>query len=432
MKKAVSMFIFFCCSVLILSACSTKENDNKVNSSINPVDKPKEIKLKVSLTTDDLTGIEQLAKDFEAQNKGVTVQITRAPDAQFQQTLNAGLATQDAPDLFLQWPGASAVGIAIQAGYMTDLSSLEPVSKIDKGLLTSFSAEDKVYAIPWAKNFLGVYYNKTLFDKNGLKVPTNWNDLLEAAEQLKAAGVTPFAFPEKDSNSMFLWFALAPSTVYAKDIDWDRKRYANEVKFASSEYWKATADQFKLLFEKGYLGKDVNGISTDAAKAMIAEGKAAMIVDGNWGVGDYEKIAEKAGIVMGMFPLPGNQAGETTWLSAAPSTGLGLWSGSENQETAKKFIEFIYADENVPTLIGQGQFSTLSTVNMESNPIFNDILNAAQNGPTYQFLDVGQPKEPSSEAFISETQAVLGGASTFEKVLEVADKSWDKAVSSKK
>ena len=38
----------------------------------------------------------------------------------------------------------------------------------------------------------GIYYNVDLFKKHNLEIPQTWEELLQVAETLKAAGVIPF------------------------------------------------------------------------------------------------------------------------------------------------------------------------------------------------------------------------------------------------
>ncbi|WP_168119868.1 extracellular solute-binding protein [Paenibacillus sp. HB172176] len=435
MKKQLTVWFLATALLLLLSACgNNSENGTSGNTAgeNNSNTKAEAVTLKVSLTAQDMSGLEQLAKQYESENDGVKINIERAPDDQFKQTLGAQLAANEAPDLFVQWPGLSKIGLSINAGYLADLSDVAPVDNIDKGLLQGFSKDDKVYGIPWSKNYLAVYYNKDLFEANGIEVPTNWDEFLAACEKLKAAGVTPIGLGGKEaSNVMFLWYALAPSTVYAEDMDWDQKRYNNEVQFATSDSWKAVAEQYEQLVDNGYISKDALGVSGDSARTSLGAGKAAMIIDGNWSMSGYEEIAKANNVNIGMFALPGNKAGEDIWLSSGPSTGLTLWSGSEHQEEAKKFLAFLYADDNYLTLIGPGQFSTLKTVQPESSDMSADIMDVVQNAPAYQFLDIGWPSG-ANEAFNAPTQAAIGGATSFEEVLESADQTWDKAAANMK
>jgi raffinose/stachyose/melibiose transport system substrate-binding protein len=420
-------------SLLLLAACGATGNnaDNAApgnqgtENATNP--EVKDVTLKVSLTAQDMSGLETLAKDFESENPGVKVKVDRAPDDQFKQTLGAQLSANEAPDLFVQWPGISKIGISIDAGYLADLSDVAPLDNIDKGLLQGFSKEEKVYGIPWSKNYLAMYYNKDLFEANDIQVPTNWDEFLAVGEKLKAAGVTPIALAGKESwNVQLPWFALAPSTVYAQQPDWDQQRFDNEVQFATSDSWKAVAAQYEELVTKGFFDKNTLGVSYESAKTTFGAGKAGMMIDGNWSIGGYEEIAKNSNIRIGMFALPGNKAGEQIWLSSAPSTGLAVWSGSAHQEEAKAFLAYLFSDDNYLTLIGPGQFSTLKTVQPESAEITADIVDVVQNAPAYQFLDIGWPVGPNAEAFNQGTQTAIGGGVSFPELLEIADKAWDK------
>ena len=43
-----------------------------------------------------------------------------------------------------------------------------------------------------------MFYNKGLFEKNGLKAPTTWDEFMAANAKLKGAGITPIAIGAKD------------------------------------------------------------------------------------------------------------------------------------------------------------------------------------------------------------------------------------------
>ena len=46
-----------------------------------------------------------------------------------------------------------------------------------------------------------VNYNKTIFDKLGLKVPTNYAEFKAACDKILAAGITPIYEPISDGKS---------------------------------------------------------------------------------------------------------------------------------------------------------------------------------------------------------------------------------------
>ncbi len=58
------------------------------------------------------------------------------------------------------------------------------------GVLDSFKTEKGYVAVPWTLDMRVLWYRKSLFDKAGAAVPTDWPSLLEAGKALKKIGVT--------------------------------------------------------------------------------------------------------------------------------------------------------------------------------------------------------------------------------------------------
>src|SRR5690606_24841963 len=58
--------------------------------------------------------------------------------------------------------------------------------------------EGQIYSAPLAMSATSfLYYNKDLFDANGVKVPTTWTELMSAVEAFNAKGITPIALGNK-------------------------------------------------------------------------------------------------------------------------------------------------------------------------------------------------------------------------------------------
>ena len=51
---------------------------------------------------------------------------------------------------------------------------------------TAFDEAGTMYTLPMSKSTEALYYNKTFFEKNGLKVPTTWEEMGKVCEQIKA------------------------------------------------------------------------------------------------------------------------------------------------------------------------------------------------------------------------------------------------------
>ena len=68
--------------------------------------------------------------------------------------------------------------------------------------------EGKVYAIPFVNRSHVIWYNKALFREQQWAIPRTWDELFSLCEQIKAAGVPPFAFQGAEpSYATMLLFA---------------------------------------------------------------------------------------------------------------------------------------------------------------------------------------------------------------------------------
>ncbi|MEV4077807.1 extracellular solute-binding protein [Nonomuraea fuscirosea] len=92
------------------------------------------------------------------------------------------------------------VGEFAQAGYIEPLTDVggatverwEGWAKIPQAVQGLGVFDGKKYGLPQGTDGRVLYYNKTLFDKAGLPAtwqPTSWQDIIDAATKLKAAGV---------------------------------------------------------------------------------------------------------------------------------------------------------------------------------------------------------------------------------------------------
>ena len=57
----------------------------------------------------------------------------------------------------------------------------------------SVTVDDKQYGVPWGYYQWGMYYRTDIFDKVGLSVPTNFEELVAACSTLRENNITPVA-----------------------------------------------------------------------------------------------------------------------------------------------------------------------------------------------------------------------------------------------
>lgn len=277
-----------------------------------------------------------LIEKFEQENPGIKVKMDIYPSEQYQSTAQAKLLDGTTGDVFAAMPGAQFEAIA-KAGLFTDLTNEPFVGNFSQNLIQVGVKDGKQLAIPLQLVYNMPIYNVGLFEKYGLEEPKDWEEFLQVCETLKQNGITPIAFPGSDIGPGQFMNPMMMNN--APDEDIFEKLEAGEAKL-TEEWWVKTLTQFKELNDKGYLQKDSLGTKKDAAAALFAQEKAAMLATGSYMLAtNKEQNPNLKQQLLAPITVPADQAQyegihTTTFM-------LALNSKSKHPEEAKKFIEFL-------------------------------------------------------------------------------------------
>jgi multiple sugar transport system substrate-binding protein len=217
--------------------------------------------------------LQQMVDTYNAANPGVNVTLSQVPD--YDTKLQVSLAGGSPPDVFyvdsfkffdLQNAGALANG----NDQIVDQSDFVP------SLKSAFTKDGQFYCPPKDFSTLALEYNTDLFDAAGVEYPTadwTWQDLEDAAAALtnKDAGVYGMSI----TPDMARWLAFlyqAGGSVYNAD--------ATQMTINSPEALEAMTF-YAGLVEKGYAVQP-SDVSTGWPGEAFGQGKAAMVIEGNW------------------------------------------------------------------------------------------------------------------------------------------------------
>jgi raffinose/stachyose/melibiose transport system substrate-binding protein len=151
----------------------------------------------------------------------------------------------------------------------------------------------KLYGLPDEYESMFLYYNKTLFEKNGWTPPKTLEELQQIAEDAKSKGITPFAAGNASWKGTNEWFVTVVLNHYAGA--------ANVYKALTGELpWNAPVfvDAIKLLndwWKKGYFSKNYYALTGTQATDDVATGKAAMLISGSWAIHDLTETFKQSG-----------------------------------------------------------------------------------------------------------------------------------------
>ncbi|MCL5269885.1 MAG: extracellular solute-binding protein [bacterium] len=185
-------------------------------------------------------GIEKVAANYMKLHPGVRVEtafVASDYDTYIRTQFSGG--RQMAPDLyngnFTASYGAQGRWVPLD-GVLRQVNPYtgKPwIDTLDENLINRYKLFGHFFYIPLDFIEIGVFYNKDVFDRYGLKPPTTWAEMIAVCRRLKAEGITPFSVPS-DLNSMWVqhigWLARLMSDAYFRDLtpllasrpgDWD-------------------------------------------------------------------------------------------------------------------------------------------------------------------------------------------------------------------
>ncbi|MCR8657016.1 ABC transporter substrate-binding protein [Paenibacillus endoradicis] len=416
--------------MLVLGACSSNTpnsgSTNATNNPSNTTEPPNDASDDPVTLTMLVSGAKAAeGEDFELETlprlvkekfPNVTLEVQKLPDEQYYTTVKTKLGAGEGPDIFLVFPKLANMGAieVAKAGYAADLSDLSFWDRVSPAAKNDMSYDGKPYAVAKGMDILGTFYNKDLFEQAGIsELPKDWNSFLEAAEKLKAAGVTPIVMGDKDPWVIqFGMYQLAANSVYPTDPEFDTKLQTGETEL-TDEKWIKTINQYKELYDKGYVVKSSLGMASAQAVQQFVDGKAAMIFTGTWdlpgvtasGAAEFER---------GFFSLPGNDANQPIYASASTAAGFALNAKSANLDVAKQVFEYLYDAESPlfeAWVASNPSISVFNGVELQ-NDIFKDSLSEIQStGNAFYFSNQMWPAGVS-DVMQAKFAEIIGGQKT--------------------
>ncbi|MGF1767557.1 ABC transporter substrate-binding protein [Enterovibrio makurazakiensis] len=146
-----------------------------------------------------------------------------------------------------------------------------------------------------------LWANKTVFDQHNLTPPTTWSEFFLVADTLKQKGIPALSIGNEHWQLAVLFEVLALG-LYGSDFYRDLLIDFDESLVSSQK----TVDLFKTFRQlKPYMTDPSATISWDSATFNVAEGKAAMQLQGDWVKGELSALGYVPNTDYYCLPAPG-------------------------------------------------------------------------------------------------------------------------------
>ncbi len=256
------------------------------------------------------------------------------------QTLLSRFASNNVPDVFIQWPNATWRK-QVEEGFVLELTEYEFMNRVDPKVRQEYQINGNDYILPLTYSTSGVYYNVDIYEELGLTIPQDFDALINNAEMIERAGIRPFLFMGKEHLSLQQqWYALLPSMDnYDAFIE---ASIAGNISNYKKELIELT-QQFSQLVSYGQ--ENMMQTTNDQAVYDFAQGKSAMLIMGSWKIPWIKQI--NPDINFAMFPIPKQNEVAEYVPAFAGDFSLCVSSRTQKKEAALLFLEFISRAENM-------------------------------------------------------------------------------------
>lgn len=340
--------------------------------------------------------------------------------------LTAGFVRRDPPDLGCYNYNLEMARF-MERGALSDLSDMPAASRIrpDVQELVQHYATypGRTSVLPYSVTAASVIYNKRIFAEHNLSVPVTWEDMIEVCEKLTAAGVTPIYSTFRDA-----WTVCQGLFDYTVGGMVDVAAFYERMRELGTEVGPDSDVSFqKTLLEPvtrmmklaGYSNKDAAARGYGDGNTAMAQGKAAMYMQGPWAFGEIAKAGTD--VDLGTFPLPMTDDPADRKVRVNIDQALWIPEMSTVKEESRKFLSFLMQPKiqnayNKEFLA----FGTTKDAPPVTDPRISQMRDYYDDGRFYTGASQFIPRTIPSENYI---QAIANGAS-IEGTLRRFDQDW--------
>ncbi|GAA2453972.1 extracellular solute-binding protein [Actinomadura vinacea] len=420
-------------AALALTACA-----GTGGSSAGPAQKidvstavPKEPVTLTLAYTDDPPA-KALIEGFRKKHPNVTVKPQQTPFKDYVKSIKLSMSSGEPPDIAQYNPGA--MNSLVPAGLILDLGPWAKAygwdTKFPKASLEVLSSDKSakrfgtgsLYAAPGALSVLGVFYNKKILAKAGVKAPPKTLAEFEAAlQKVKDGGSTPLSVDGLEVGGFHLWNALLNVT---GDVNAYRSWvYGQQGATIKNPGARKATQTLADWARKGFIPAGASATSTVDARANFTQGKSAFTVTGNWAASAVEsEMKDDAGF----FLMP-PASGTTAKVASGASVAYAVSSKTKHPNVAAAFLDYLGSPEAAKIQFDTGFMPVDTKAEVGAKGLRGDIASqfapvAAGNG-IVPFPDFASPG--MIDKLTPGVQGLIGGKTTPDAFLDSLQQSWN-------
>lgn len=277
------------------------------------------------------------------------------------------------------------------------------------------------YAVAYRSTYFGIWYNKTLFAKYGIKEPVNFEEFIKVCGTLKLNNINPLVLGAKDDASAMYLYLLPLFQLF--DYPTWKSNYRSGIDAFDLPASRLKFYDLQMLVDHDYIDKNSVSLTYQQAFDYFKQSRAAMILAPDWSINmtgdDMEKVFEP-----GVFFIPYKENEIETKVPVDKADYLiGVYPGSDNVQESLAFLKFLSRPDVAQLYCDRtASYPTVKGVNIDALP-YNRLWEPIRKmeGASADFMILSK----ENQAFLArKAKLFIAGSMRFEDLIDAFDKTY--------
>ncbi len=377
MKKVLALMTTAALAISVLAGCGgTTTSPTPTPSGNSPSPTASAGVTTIRFYGSDSEYNQKIVAGFEAANSDIKVQIVPIDFDNAEQVIKTGIASNNPVDVSFFW--GTQINVFTENDMAADLTPYLTANNDEwkntfvQTYLDGGKINDKYYAISYQPVIETIFYNKDLFKKYNLEVPTTWAEYMEVCKKFKAEGIYGIGNWLGQNHQLmefaYQYMANDGTLEAATKGDLDFTKVPGLAK--ALENWKYVYDN-----DYWYPGEGALTSTKDQTQAAWYQGKIATLFDAGSNAGTYDKDAE---FEVGVMKFPLVEEGGKYAVNVV-TNALFIPSNAKYKEEAVRFMKYYTSDAGITEIINSGRLpSTVSMQDKVDSQLLKDLLATTQ------------------------------------------------------
>ena len=356
MKKLMFMLLAVA-MIICLSACGSEKQEEATDEGFNPaLDTSTECQITVAGGYDNFEALEAEFDKFNNYYPNVELMFTKVDH--YNNMIGMVLDGNDAPDIYVNYSWMYG-----RDQYKSCIDHAEDLANSSLGLnldcirsnIILNTDDGTLPMVPVFANTYGMLVNNSLFEKEGLKVPTTYEELVEVCKAFSEKGYENpmMGFSNEETTSLFTLTAY-PFFCETMANDADAVEKFNALEPSAGEYMRPTLEKTEQFLNDGCVNLDACAEIEDNYEAVILrffEGDVPMMLcSGDTVSGTKKRESQSEAFIANPFeyafaPVPVSDEG--VCFLDMPNLQFSVNKDSANLDMANEFMRFLVTPQEL-------------------------------------------------------------------------------------